>query len=120
MVTPPTQGPEDTLTLLQALKGAALAAFAAVAGFLGYVLRMLDAHTSVSYARAFIEAGSSALVGLLTMWVCEALGLSTQWTAVSVGISGWLGANASIQVLQRLVWSKLGLNPRSNDDANRP
>jgi hypothetical protein len=101
--------PDQSLSLLQALRGACYAAFAFVAGGLGYILRNLDAGTNISYVRAFIEALSSALVGLLTMWICESLGLSQQWTAVSVGVAGWLGANASIQVLQRLVWNKLGL-----------
>ncbi len=94
-------------------------AFAAVAGALGYVLRTMDAGAKVSYLRAIVEALSAGLVGLFAMWICQAFGLSQQWTAVTVGVSGWLGATASIQVLQRVVWKKLGLN-RSQDDDLHP
>lgn len=92
--------------------------FAAVAGALGYVLRTMDAGAKVSYPRAVVEALSAGLVGLLAMWICQSFGLSQQWMAVTVGISGWLGATASIQVLQRVVWNKLGLTPGRQDDAD--
>jgi hypothetical protein len=101
------------------MRGAAYAAFATVAGFLGYLLRTMDAGAHVSWGRAVLEAVSAGVVGLLVMWICQAMHLTQQWTAVSVGVSGWLGANASIQVLQRLVWSKLGLN-RSQDNDDHP
>lgn len=114
---PPPPDPHEALWWWQALRGAAYAIFAFIAGFLGYLLRTLDAGAHVSWARALLESFSAALVGLLVMWICQSAGLSQQWTAVSVGVSGWLGANASIQVLQRLVWSKLGLTRSNvNDD----
>jgi uncharacterized membrane protein len=112
---PPPPDPHEALWWWQAARGAAYAAFAAIAGFLGYLLRTLDAGNHVSWGRAVLEALSAGMVGLLVMWICQSLHLTQEWTAVSVGVSGWLGANASIQVLQRLVWSKLGLN-RSHDN----
>jgi hypothetical protein len=108
--------PDQALNWWQAIRGVAYAVFAFVAGFLGYLLRTLDAGAAISYGRALVEALSASLVGLLTMWICQSMGLSQQWTAVSVGVSGWLGANASIQFLQRIVWSKLGLTPQKDKE----
>lgn len=113
----PPPDPYEALWWWWAVRSAIYASFASFAGFLGYLLRTLDAGAHVSWGRAVLEAVSAGMVGLLVMWICQSAGLSQQWTAVSVGVSGWLGANASIQVLQRLVWSKLGLNrSQGNDD----
>lgn len=100
------------------LRGLCYATFAAAAGALGYIFRSMDAGVPVSIGRAVAEMFGAALVGLFAMWICQATGISQQWTAVTVGISGWLGATASIQVLQRLVWSKLGLTRSHDDDRN--
>ena len=113
---PPPPDPHEALWWWSATRGAAYALFATVAGFLGYLLRTMDVGARVSWGRAMLEAVSAGMVGLLVMWICQAMHLAQQWTAVSVGVSGWLGANASIQVLQRLVWSKLGLNRSPDND----
>lgn len=99
------------------LQAAAYSFFAAVAGVLGYVMRTMDAGARLSGWRALVEGSSAGFVGLLAMWLCQAAGLSQQWTAVTVGVCGWLGASASIVMLQRLVWSKLGLTRRRDDES---
>lgn len=96
-------------------QGAALALFAAVAGVLGHVMRKMDAGEPVTFWPTFIQGVSAGFVGLLVMWICQGAGLSQQWTAVTVGVSGWLGASATIQVIQRIAWGKLGLNRRPDD-----
>lgn len=117
MIDPSAGGPVEPF--LGGLRAVAYAAFAAVAGALGYILRTLDSGARISYGRAVVEALSAGLVGLLAMWICQAMGLSQQWTAITVAVSGWLGANASIQVLQRIVWSKLGLNRSHENETDR-
>jgi LydA holin phage, holin superfamily III len=97
------------------LQAIALAAFAAFAGALGYVMRTMDAHLPVTFWPTFVQGLAAGFVGLLVMMICQSVGLSWQWMAVSVGVSGWLGATASIQVIQQLVWKKLGLNRRPDD-----
>lgn len=97
------------------LRAAGYALFAAIAGALGYVLRSMDSGMPVTFARTFVEALSAGFVGVVMMWLCQVAGLSPQWTGIIVAVSGWLGANATIQVVQRLVWNKLGLNPKDVD-----
>jgi hypothetical protein len=99
------------------LKIVAYVLFGACAGALGYIMRTMDAHEKVSWKRALVEFFSSGLVGYLSMLICQSMGLSPELTSVTVGICGWLGAAASIQVLQKFVWKNLGLSNRSSDDA---
>lgn len=106
--------PPDSVWVV--LRAAGYALFASIAGALGYVLRSMDAGLPITYARTFVEALSAGFVGVIAMWMCQAASLSPQWTGITVAVSGWLGANASIQVLQRLVWRKLGLYPKDEDN----
>lgn len=91
------------------VKAILYAALATFGGFLGHIMRSLDRSTPVSYSRAIIEGLAAGFVGLLVMLMCNALNLSEQWTGVIVGVSGWLGANASIRMLEKKVFKQLGL-----------
>jgi hypothetical protein len=99
------------------LRAAAFMLFASIAGALGYTMRMMDSDRKISKARLLVEFLSSGLVGLFVMWLCNIQGVSFEVTAISVGVSGWLGASASIQIIQRFVWRNLKLN-RSDDDVD--
>ena len=77
---------------------------------MGHIMRSLDKSTPISYGRACVEGLAAGFVGLLVMLICNATALSEQWTGVVVGVSGWLGANASIRMLEKLVFRKLGLS----------
>lgn len=92
------------------VKAILYAALATFGGFLGHVMRALDTSTQISYGRAFVEGMAAGFVGLLVMLMCNATNVSDQWTGVIVGVSGWLGANASIRMLEKLVFKKLGID----------
>lgn len=99
------------------VKSAIFALLSSIGGALGYIMRSLDKDVPVSFTRAMVEGMAAGFVGLLVMLMCNATNMSDQWTGVIVGVAGWLGANASIRMLERLVFKKLGL---SGDTAPAP
>lgn len=90
-------------------KAIGYAAFAAFGGFMGHIMRTFDKRERIHWGRACVEGIAAGFVGLLVLFVCQAMDLSEQWTGVIVGVSGWLGANASIRMLEQVVFKKLGI-----------
>lgn len=95
------------------VKAIAFALLAALGGFLGHVMRALDKAVPVNYTRAVIEGVAAGFVGLLVMFMCNAMHLSDQWTGVVVGVAGWLGANASIRLMEKKVFKMVGIDVTS-------
>lgn len=93
----------------QWLESLAYAAFAAFGGFMGYIMRTFDRRGRIQWGSAALEGVAAGFVGLLVLFVCQEFALSKQWTGVIVGVSGWLGANASIRMLEQIVFKKLGI-----------
>lgn len=91
------------------VKAIMYAILATFAGSLGYIMRTIDKDRPISYGRAIIEGFAAGFVGLLVMLMCNAITMSDQWTGVIVGVSGWLGANASIRMLEKQVFKRLGI-----------
>lgn len=92
---------------------------AMIAGALGYVTRTMQNGLKPGIARVLVEASSAGFVGVLTLWACEAMGLSQSWTGVTVGVLGWLGSSASIQLLEKLVYRHIGINNPAADKESR-
>lgn len=86
--------------------GALLAAFG---GLLGYIMREHDKGNKLIVWRAVTEALSSGFVGFLVMLLCQAMDVDARYSGFIVGVFGWLGASASIRLLERLVRQRLGL-----------
>lgn len=91
------------------LKMAAYTGLAWIGGALGYVMRTLDKGVRPSVARAIVEASAAAFAGVLFYLACSAANFSHEMTGVIVGVSGWLGASASIRLLEPLVKKKMGV-----------
>lgn len=84
--------------------------FAATGGCLAYILRCLNQEKRPDVWRALVEFLASGFVGILTMLGCKALDLDWRWSGLIVGVFGWLGAEASIATLAKLIRKKLGLD----------
>jgi hypothetical protein len=91
------------------------AAFAAFGGMLGYLLRSINNEKPIQLGRAIVECFAAGFVGILVLFACQATNLSEQWTGMIVGVCGWLGASATIAMLETLVRKRLGIHEDSND-----
>lgn len=87
----------------------AFSAMAAFAGLLGYLMRSANDRRAVTWKRSLLEAASSGFIGFLTVMVCRATGVPYEWMGFIAGVLGWLGATASIQLFERIVRRKLGI-----------
>lgn len=92
-------------------------------GGMGYVMRTLERKEVVNKWRILVEGCAAAFVGVLVMLLCQQLNLSARWTGIAVGVFGWLGANATIQVLERILYARLGVSNakrNSSDGGQEP
>lgn len=102
------------------LRSLSYCAFSALGGMLGFLMRAHNKQEKINYGRCALEGLGAAFVGMLVLLVCEAMKLSPQWTGVIVGVCGWLGATATIVMLENVVRNKLGLAekpPESNSES---
>lgn len=95
------------------IRAAVYVCLAFVGGALAYMLRSMHNKEKIDKGRLFVEAASSAFVGLLVMMLCQEFDVSPQLTGMAVGVFGWLGATATIQVLERIIYSRLGITKGS-------
>ena len=87
----------------------AFSCMAAFAGLLGYLMRSANDRRVVTWKRSLLETASSGMIGFLTVLVCRATSVPYEWMGFTAGVLGWLGATASIQLFERLVRRKLGI-----------
>ncbi len=78
--------------------------------FFGGLIGALMRKEASTWQTAMLGALGAGFVGLLVAKLCHAGGVSDDLTFVFVGVSGWLGAQRTIDYLERLIESKLGVN----------
>lgn len=76
---------------------------AAAGGFIGSILRAVDAKEKVSRVVVIVETLASAFSGMLVILLCQALGMSLQWTGLVVGVCGWVGGRTTMLWLEKRV-----------------
>lgn len=89
----------------ESLSQVALAAFG---GLIGALMR----REASTWQTAMPGAVGAGFVGLLVAKFCHASGVGDDLTFVFVGVSGWLGAQRTIDYLERLLEGRLGIEPR--------
>ncbi len=83
---------------------------AALAGVLGHLMRNANSRRQTTFKQTFLEALCSGFIGFLTVLLCRAMNIPYEWTGFIAGVLGWLGATVTIQLFERLVRRKLGLD----------
>jgi len=115
-LTPPDFDWTRLVDWREAVQNLALALLAGFAGLLGYTMRTLDAKSRPSVLRGVVEAMSSAMIGFIVIMICRAFNLEFYWTGAMCGFMGWMGAPASIRMLEKLVRNKLGVMDDATTD----
>lgn len=105
--------PEDKGRVIQA---ALYLVLAAIGGILGYLTRAAESGTGITAGMLALKAAGAAFAGFLVFLV--ALYFSLDWipTGILVGLAGWIGADATLQVLSTQVRKRLGLGREDQDD----
>lgn len=102
-------GPEAIKTILYT-------ALASGGGLLGYLMRTLENEDEkIHWGKALVQAAGSGFTGFLVLMMCRAMGLSDLWTGAIVGFFGWMGAAATIVVLEKVIYRKLGVTKDDSD-----
>lgn len=85
------------------------ALFALLCGLVGYLHRQVTSKRRISLLEAFVRGLGSAITGSLVMMACLALKIEMAWAGVIVGTFGWLGADVTMVLLEKIVHKRLGL-----------
>lgn len=81
---------------------------AAVAGALGYIVKQQNAKQTILWAEVTVRAASAGFVGLLVYWLCGIFKFDSNTTGIVVGVFGWIGATATMEVLRKIVFNRIG------------
>jgi hypothetical protein len=100
------------------IKPLAYTIFATIGGIVGYLMRTIDGKKKPTFLRALVEGASAGFVGFIILLLCQATAMSEAWTGVVVGVSGWLGANVTIQIVEKVVRRKLGVDASPKPEAS--
>lgn len=108
------------------VKEGALFLVAILGSVLGYVSRTWGLNKAVKYSRIGFSTLSAIFMLLLLRALCNALGLSWEWTIVIVGFFSWMGTEITMVFIERLIHKHLGLThvyiqtPRHNNSGSCP
>lgn len=90
-----------------------LSFFAGIGGTLGYLVRSIQQGKKLSWLGGLLAGMASAYIGFLVCLIGEAMEFDWRWVGAMAGVLGWIGAEASISILSRVVRNKLGI--KDND-----
>lgn len=100
------------------VKAIAFTLLAVIAGCLGHLMRTFEKEgETFSWLVVLVKTLSAGLTGFMMFLLCVAFNFSDIWTGIIVGVFGWLGADATIQVLKGFVYSMLKVDKEKPDDS---
>jgi hypothetical protein len=84
--------------------------FAAFGGVIGYIMRSITSKREICFLRALIEGIAAGFVGMCVSLLCSSIGIDIRLSGAIVGVSGWIGANATVRIIERVIYKRLGIN----------
>lgn len=101
---------DSLVTLGRHAETIVLVLISAIGAALGYISRQWRAGKTIRTSRMVFAMLASTFMMVLTSAVCRILGLSYDWTLVTVGLLSWLGTDVSLAILQQFVYKRLGIS----------
>lgn len=86
--------------------------------FFGGLIGALMRREASTWQTALLGACGAGFVGLLVAKFCHATDVSDDMTFVFVGVSGWLGAQRTIDYLERLIEGRFGVKFDADESQN--
>ncbi|WP_092296339.1 phage holin family protein [Pseudomonas sp. NFIX28] len=84
-------------------------AIAATGGVLGHMMRKLSSNQQINVGETLLQGVGAAFAGYLVLLGCRSLNVSSDVSGVVIGLCGWLGADATLMLLQSYIYKKLKL-----------
>jgi hypothetical protein len=84
-------------------------AIAATGGVLGHMMRRLGSGQKIHIGETILQGVGAAFSGYLVLLGCRALAVPSEISGVVIGLCGWLGADATLMLLQSYIYKKLNI-----------
>ncbi|MDI2145902.1 phage holin family protein [Pseudomonas sp. ITA] len=82
-------------------------AIAATGGVLGHMMRKLGSKQPIRIGETVLQGVGAAFAGYLVLLVCRSLDVPPDTSGVIIGLCGWLGADATLMLLQDYIYKKI-------------
>jgi hypothetical protein len=83
---------------------------AAIGGVLGHMMRKLSIREKVNMGETLLQGVGAAFAGYLMLLGCRSFSLPPEVAGVVIGLCGWLGADASLSIMQNYIYKKLQIS----------
>ncbi|MBK5416163.1 phage holin family protein [Pseudomonas sp. TH31] len=94
-------------------------AIAAVGGVLGHMMRRLGTNQRIRIGETILQGVGAAFAGYLVLLGCRSIYAPPEISGVAIGLCGWLGADATLMLLQSYIYKKLNIGKVESRDDNK-
>lgn len=92
---------------------------AAIGGALGHMMRRLGSQQPIKVGETLLQAVGAAFAGYLVLLGCRSLDIPPDVSGLIIGLCGWLGADATLMLLQDYIYKKIKINSVVDEDVRK-
>jgi hypothetical protein len=92
---------------------------AATGGVLGHLMRRFGTGQKISIGETILQGVGAAFSGYLVLLGCRSLAVPSDVSGVVIGLCGWLGADATLMLLQSYIYKKLNIGKLEGRDGEK-